>query len=366
MAELLAQATPAAADLLQELAETMTAKEMRKAARRALYLLSQRGIVPHSVPRALTASSSSRTNPSETGRSSLVESKISGSGQFTRLSYGGSLNKSERAEQHATRVYASVFDGAGNRVLFLTWPDPDGGSPTFSQLLINDEVGVKDIATARLSRRTLAARLEEFSEQRETGIAVNEIELDYGRFLLHQARSLNQRHGQRTPPGFLDILSLIGETQENYTNSPVWNVISPQEVRKDAELPHDPAALFRLIWFEPWFMDVEDVTPWLQPVLDISILLQYVSVSEALQRRKLDKIAKEAAVSLFNAETRARYVSRLEESADILRRCEHEKEARQALFHAMNLRDAKTPAKSPFAVLLVQRTLQAAVEMTRA
>jgi len=113
-------------------------------------------------------------------------------------------------------------------------------------------------------------------------------------------------------------------------------------------------------------MDVEDVTPWLQPVLDISILLQYVSVSEALQRRKLDKIAKEAAVSLFNAETRARYVSRLEESADILRRCEHEKEARQALFHAMNLRDAKTPAKSPFAVLLVQRTLQAAVEMTRA
>src|SRR5215471_7433528 len=103
IAALLAEATPEAANQLLELSETTPDKETRKAARRALYQLSQRGIKPTSyVP-----STDSTVSP--------------------------------RDAQDTLTIYASAYDGAGNRLLLLVLQDPDGGSPILAQLLINDE-----------------------------------------------------------------------------------------------------------------------------------------------------------------------------------------------------------------------------------
>jgi hypothetical protein len=323
---LLVEGTPEAAARLRDLAETTPEKDTRKAARRALYLLSQKGILP-----AVTQATVQPAFHPGTGRDGL-------------------------------RAWASAYDGAGNRLLFLTWPDPDGGSPTFLQTLVSDEEGVRDMDTRRIGRGELAQRLEGFAAQLEAGIALAEIEPDYGRFLLHQARTVNQQRRSRTPAGFLDVLKVIGEPTQEYTHSPVWDVLTPDAIRNDADIDRDPAALFALPWFDAWFLDVNDVVFWLGVIYDVR---GQSDLPEDVQKQKLNDTAREAADTLLTGELSARYTRRLEESADILRRRSRDAQARQALVHALSLKTASSAADSPFAVLLVQRTMQAAVEMMR-
>ena len=323
---LLVEATPEAAARLRELAETTPDKDTRKAARRALYLLSQKGVLPAAPQSTVQPASSSA------------------------LSRDG------------LRAWASAYDGAGNRLLFLTWPDPDGGSPTFLQTLVSDEEGVRDVDTRRIGRSELAAAPARVRAQLEAGIALAEIEPEYGRFLLHQARTLNQQRRSRTPAGFLDILRVIGEPAQEFAQSPVWDVFAPNTITGDTDINRDPAALFALPWFDAWFLDVNDVVPWLGAVYNVK---DQSDLSEDAQKQKLNDTAREAANTLLTGEPAARYTRRLEESADILRRRHQDAPARQALAHALSLQSAASPADSPFAVLLVQRTMQAAIEMMR-
>ncbi len=329
IAFLLTQNTPDAAARLSELAQDAPDKDTRKSARRALYLLAQKGIVPPPTP--LVSSQSASSPPHNDGVQTNVQ------------------------------AWASAFDGAGNRLLFLTWPGPDGGSPTFLQCLLNDVEGVRDIETGRVTRNDLARRLQDFEAQIEAGIALAPIEADYGRALLHQARTLNHQARRTTPTGFLDLLRVIGspssELSEQY-QSPVWNAITPADVASDADLPRNPAALFALPWFDAWFLDVDEVTDWLAPIMEV---LNRPNAAKSLIGEMIAGAARDASGILFADGLKTVYTHRLEASADILRRRERIIPARQALYHALDLRNEGGSA--PFAVALVERTMQAAVEM---
>ena len=322
---LLAEGTTDAAARLRELAETTTEKDTRKAARRALYLLSQKGVAPPELPAKSTPSVPAAKPP-------LV-----------------------------LTAWASAYDGAGNRLLFLAWLNSDSGSPTFLQALLNDAEGVRDMETRRLPRRELDERLQGFTSQLDSGIALAEIAPDYGRFLLHQAQTRSRQQRRMTPAGFIDLLNVIGEPQQDYTVSPVWERIREEEIRADTET-YSAADLFKLPWFEAWFLDVNDVVPWMSDVYEV---IGDENASEAAQQQGLQAVAATAVAELFHADLRMQYVCRLEETADVLLRREREPEARQALYHALRLRDSATAADSEFAVMLVQRTMQAAVEMMR-
>ena len=324
---LLAEGTTNAAARLRDLAETTSDKNTRKAARRALYLLSQKGIKPPDATEdltSITAASAAKSRPLLT-------------------------------------AWASAYDGAGNRLLFLAWPSSDGGSPTFLQTLLNDEEGVRDMETRRLPRRELDERLKGFEAQLEGGIALAEIAPDYGRFLLHQARQRSQQARRMTPTGFIDLLTTIGEPEQSYTMAPVWERVPKDEIRASSDA--FPAAdLFKLPWFEAWFLDVNDVVPWLSDVYEV---IGDENTSEDAKKQGLEAVAHNAATELFDEDLKNRYIRRLEETADVLARRGRETEARQALRHALDLRHAASAADFAFAVLLVQRTMQAAVEMTR-
>ncbi len=324
IASLLAQNTPDAAAHLNELAQTGRDKDTRKSARRALYLLAQKGIVP----------------PAPAPASSMPH------------------NISIKADLQA---WASAFDGAGNRLLFLTWPDPDGGSPTFLQCLMNDVEGVRDIETGRVTRKDLAERLNGFEAQIEAGIALAPIEADYGRALLHQARTLNRQARRTTPTGFLELLRVVGDPLSELSErsqSPVWNAITPADIENDTGLPRDPAALFALPWFDAWFLDVNDVAGWLMPIMEV---VNRPDVDADTLKDAVAQTARDASGILFADGLKTLYAHRLEESADILRRRERIVPARQALYHALALQNEGGSAL--FAVALVERTMQAAVEM---
>jgi hypothetical protein len=327
IAALLAEATPEAAGQLGELAETTSDKEVRKAARRALYQLGQRGIKP--APRDVA------TEP-EIGRVS----------------------------SDTLRAYASAYDGAGNRLLLLVLPDPDGGSPILTYTLINDEIGVREFESRRMSRKETSAYIERFEQQLEKGLALAEIEGDYARWLVAQGRLINQRRGTRTPRGLLDLLPRIGEPRSAPDSAPIYAQFDAEEIKADASLPHDPEDLFRLPWFEPWFFAAEEALPWLEAWQKVESGV--IVVSDSVQQERRQAIVTEAVRGLFTPETEIRYIKRLEETADILRRRGKTAEARQALYHALSLIAERDVSQTPFARTLAQRTIEAAIEMVRA
>lgn len=327
IADLLQQATPEAATRLQDIAETEPDRERRKAAKRALYLLSQKHILP-------------------LGRSGPAAPALM-----------------QRVHSDALRAFASAFDGAGNRLLIFLIPQPDGGNPLLSHILINDARGIRDYGSQRVPRRQVDARISDMERGMERGLAIAEIEPDYGRFLLAEARAIHQRDGTMTPAGFLDLLPLIGTPQQEYERPAVYTRLSLEEVLSDPAVPHDPERLFATVWFENWFLDVNEVIPWLYRY--VQALNSPIELPESAAAERRARSLAEATEGLLPAPVRHLYARRLEETADILQRRAEQTVARMALYHAGQLAEDKPVSEVPFARFLVERSWAVAYHLLR-
>jgi hypothetical protein len=324
IAGLLAAATPEAAAELRDLAETTQDKETRKVARKALYLLSQR----HITPPERSAEAATPTSPT-TGIAASI------------------------------KAYASAYDGAGNRAIYLFYTGPNGSSPIFLQFLTGDEEGIRDIGVSKVSRREVADLVRQLEAQLETGVAFAEVENDYAIHLLHAARAINQRLRTQTPPGTLEWLARLPMPTGDYSTPPVYTRLSVAGIQADPNAPYNPHELFLLRWFDPWFLDVMAVEPFLDQLLTVSGEDQ----SEEVRRAEAAQATAEVVDALMVTRVRDRYIRYLEETADILLRRGLEAEARQALYHAIDLKSDRPASQIPFAERLVERTIVVALTM---
>ena len=327
VARLLAEAPPQAVSRLTNIARAPGSKSVVKAARRALYLLSQRGI---NAPGG-----------------------------------GSAVPAAARPEaEDSLRCWTSAYDGAGNRLFLFILSAAEGGDATVAQVLANDELGVRDLTLERKRLREVLPLLERLEQRIDDGLVVAEIEPDYGRHLLERFRAINFRRVKTTPAGFVDLLPRIGAPRAEHTESPVYAHLQLGPVPGD-EPPPDPDALFQMPWFEPWFFAVEDIQPWLDQWISAAAGSTKDGAEEA-QSYQRAIIAREAANALLSGSLRDLYVARLEESADVLRRRGRIAEAGQALYHAQMLKSDTPAGEVPFAAALAARTLQAGAEMTSA
>lgn len=325
--QLARDASPASVERLQDIERAATDRETRKAARRALYRMSQSGVA--------IGPASSRHNPA---------------------------TLAAVPPEDTLRAFVSACDGAGNQLLLYLVPGPDGGSPTLVQILTNDLEGVKEINTLKIRHREVKDRIERFSAQLDTGLAIAEVEPNYGRWLLAKSRSLNASLSRRSPKGVLEWLPKIGETQEEYS-SPAFSRVTAAEIVDDAAIPHDPKELFALPWFEPWFFAAEDTMPWL-PEWEQLTADAGENPSDDIQKR-MQEIVADAANGLMANDMREIYIHRLEQTADVLWRRGKVAEAKQALWQSISLNTEAEAASIPFAREISFRTLGAALEMVR-
>ncbi len=321
--DLVAEATPEAAEELYRLAETGADKESRKAARRALYRLKQIGVEPPQVPAVPTS------------RPVAAPPRL--------------------------RAFASAYDGEGNRLIVPILPDPDHGSPTLAQVLVSDTEGVRELDGARLGRSVLEDRLTRYADQLELGLAIAEIEGDYARHLLTEFRAINRQRRTPTPAGFMEIVARLGTPERDWSEPPIYAALSADEVLTDESLPRDAETLFALPWFRAWFLDEEPIWPWIRRIGDLSE--SPIQTTEEVRRERVERIASEAVDTLIDADLRARYTRRLEETADILLRCDKPLPARQALYHALQLKTDRLTHDLSFARDLFWRSVFAVVQM---
>jgi hypothetical protein len=329
--EILAKdASISSANELQEIERTTDQREIRKAARKALYNLSLAGILPTRLPPLSTA-------------------KQSGGDEL--------------------RAFASAFDGAGNRLLLFLIPDSDGGASTLLQITTNDLEGVSDCQSIKIRRRDVADRISRIKAQVDTGLAVAEIEPDYGRILLARSRSLTASISKRSPSALLAWIPKIGEPgQESETDSlpPIYAHVSADVVSQDPTVETDPIDFFKLTWIDPWFYAAEETIPWLTRWETAWTQRDPEEELNVGPDTPLYMIASEAAPVLMTDKMRKLYIVRLEETADVLWRCGKEAEAKQAVYHAAALKTDADAAYIPFAHTLALRTIGAAFEMVLA
>lgn len=318
---LLSQANEEAANALQDIEATTQTKEVRKAARRALFRLGERGVRPSVKIAPVLA----------------VKESIRPSG--------------------ASRAFVSICDGAGNQMVFFEIPDLDGGYPTLFQLLINDLEGIKDLGTERMPTQKLRTALAQVEAALDSGLAVAEVEIGYARWLVEKARELGSLAGKKSPPGFLEWMEKVGGEAPGTKASPIPARVSSEEIRSDATISHDPEDFFELVWFEPWFFAVEEVYRWMQRWIEGE--LDVVPEEQEAVSARREELIEEATGFLFLG-MRERYVSRLESAADVLFRRERAQGARMVLWHALDLQEQKPIHEVAFARAIVQRTFAAA------
>jgi len=323
---LLKEATSEAATALAELERRTASKDLRKAARRALYLLSTQGIKP-----------------------------------VAAVIVGEALP--DRPTVETLRAFATSFDGAGNRILFFEIADPYGGNPMAVQMMVNDQTGLQTSDSARLTRRDLQRRLQQLEQLQTEGLPFVEIPADYGRWLLAESRELLRRQNKPSPPGVLELLPRIGVALHDYVASPIYDSVSVEKLNADKDVERDPSTLFALPWFENWFFAVEDVLRALTDWENVTGMPDAPDAEQAAEQR--EQIVREVTTDLFTPGVRARYVRRLEETADILWRLSREADAKMALIHAQELAAGRPVAEVPFARALVERTLVAGLAVMK-
>jgi|GEM_PF-2383744 hypothetical protein len=259
------------------------------------------------------------------------------------------------------RSFVTAIDGAGNQLLLFLISDPDGGAATLIQILTNDLEGVKSVSTLRIARRDVEERISRFNDQFETGLAVAETEVEYVRWLLAESRKITARQHLRSPAELLHWMPRIGDPKRDYT-PPIYDRISPEALLVDESIDTDPGKLFDLPWFEPWFFAAEETTPWLFEWEEIT---GQSDLSESERSAEIERVEHEAAEGLMTPEMRKVYQHRLEESAEVLWRCDKPEEAKIALWHAVVLAQDTPVTGVPFVREIVHRTLGAALEIVR-
>jgi hypothetical protein len=293
-------------------------RALRRAARRSLYRLAQRGIAA----------------PAPAPARPVVE----------------------REPERPTRAWISAIDGSGSRAVWILFEGGFGGIALCSAI-INDTAGLLEVAGGDTTKKRLEREL--------AGLRASQtlpwVDADPLRAvaLVREALALHAALGTSPPAAF-------NRWQRAFAEAAAEEV--PTAPRAPAGEP-DPAALDRstglldLPEFGGWFLDPEALQS------DAVALLQTresrLVVSDQIKAEREAAIVDAVVERELTAEARGRWARRLEEMALVLAATDRPEPAGWAAAAASALRDDERDARRhPFALALARRGLEAASEVT--
>jgi hypothetical protein len=314
-------ATPEAAAILADITAKTDAKELQKAARRALYRLKTMGVDTESLP------------PPEPRKSVLEVPKLP-----------------------IVAALASHIDAEGSRALYIARRRPFSGL-VFVGLVINDERGVIGCNALPVTKKELAGLLADIqADERITHVDLPPV---YAQQLVAESYQRNLVTGMPPPQDFQAVHDLIGMPDTPWEEPPIYHLINPEGIRGQLALLSLSAQLFDLKEFQGWYLPPDTLQKYREEIrrtVDSPII-----VSQALQQERVEAIQKRTIGEIFAAEQCMRYRRRLEEMAYLLWQTKRPEEAKRALAAALALHgDGVDPAAHPFLRALFARSVEMA------
>lgn len=306
--------------VLTALASERADRGVRRAAKRALYRLSQRGV----------------TMPARPAPRPVVE----------------------REPERAARAWLSGIDGSGSRAAWILLQGGLGGSRLCS-LILNDDAGILEVAGGDITRKRLERELAALRASQK----LPWVEVDPARALalVQEALARHAALGTSPPPGFsrwqpsLDRAAGVAGAPAPSTVAVAAGAIDEGAVARSVELLELPE-------MAGWFLDPEAMQS------DAVDLLQTresrLVVSDQIKAERESAIVDAVIARELTPEVRHRWARRLSEMALLFRATDRAGLAELAETAAATLGDdARDPLHHPFARLLARRGLEMASEV---
>ncbi len=316
----------AALPVLATLAADEAARDVRRAARRALYRLSQQGV----------------TVPAKPPRRAVVE----------------------RRPEQPGRAWLSGIDGTGSRAVWVLFEGGFGGTALCS-LIVNDTAGILDVAGGAITKK----RLEEELKSLRASQKLPWIEVPPARAVgaVAEALALHARLGTSPPAAFERWKPLF----ENLRRGGVGGHVGAPHVQYEAHggnKPGDPALLERatellaLPELASWFIDPESVQS------DSLALLEAresrLVVSDQIKAEREASIVTRIVERELGPDGRRRWARRLDEMAFVFDATGRPEPAAIARAAAAALADeSRDVTRQAFATGLARRALEIAGEV---
>jgi hypothetical protein len=318
--------TQEAADLAARWAAGEAPREVRRAARRALHRLGERGVHPstQAAPPALAAA--------------------------------------VRPAERIRRAVMGPVDAEGSRLLLLLVDLPLGGAHA-ALAVASQTHGLVRFQAIESTSRQFERLLEE--ERGRHGVPLVEIPPRYARWLLSEAVAASRAAHKGLPQEyypFSQILTPPGAEGEGPGEPLVYAELDPSTVRYRPDLVEQSIELLERPEFAGWFPDPEQVLPLTREwraaeqgplVLPPSVVAQR---QEQVMRRLVELVLGPGGAAGFRR--------RLEDNALVLLRAGAEREARLALAAALALEppDLATARAHPLVRHMAQQALEQALE----
>ena len=308
----------AAAPLVQVLAERAPAKGVRKAARRALYKLSQSGVA-------------------------LPEARAVPAGPVVKP-----------LSARPVRAWLSGIDGTGSRAAWILFEGGLGGQLQLCSLILNDEAGILEVAGGAITRKRLATELRVLREHQK----LPWVESDPGRAarLVAEALAIHAAAGTEPPPEFSRWRPFFP------ASSPAGEEVPPGAGDDAAALSERSVELLDLPELAGWFIDPGQIH-----AESLSLLQTRESrlvVSDQIKSEREAAIVDDVVDKVFTPEVRRRWARRLSEMGQILGETGREGASRLAAATAAALADdARAARHLPFARALATRGLAMGAEV---
>ena len=314
-------ATSEAATLLTQIAATTNAKEVQKAARRALYRLKSMGVDTDSV------------RVGEPRKSVLEVPKLP-----------------------IVIALASQIDFAGNRALYLARRRPFSGLVLVS-FIINDQRGVLDCNAFPVTKKELSRIVADI--QADDRLTHVELPPTYAQQLVEESYRRNLSTGAPVPQDFQGLHDLIGMPDTPWEQGPIYHVINPEEIRGQPAWLSLAGQLLDVKELQGWHVPPEAVQKYREEARRTAE--SPIIVSPALQQERLEAVQKRVLREMFDPDTCARYRTRLEEMAYLLWQTKRPDEAKRAFASALALQgEGVDPAEHPFLRALFTRSVEMA------
>lgn len=305
-------ASEASARQLQRLEAETADKHVRKAAKRALYRLQQRGIVVAAPPAPTAAPAAVLATPLE--------------------------------------GYVSPIDGRGDQLVWLIRPQPGGVLHLFA--VLNDPEGLREVALHSATRKALKTLQRELEQRHEVRLAP--VDWRHADFLVRRAFQWARASGARME-GDYPALRAQWAHEPAAEASPLAPPLADEAaLARSAELLTEPE-------LRTWFRTAEDLAPFLEEfggVQDSPLVL-----NQTQQQERYDDIIARAIDATYGGAQRATWSRRLAEMARYFVATRRPARAAEAAAVAAALAADAAPREIPFCDQLVRASLAFFVQL---
>ena len=229
--------------------------------------------------------------------------------------------------------YLGDIDNEGSRIVIVTRDTPRGFLVAFS--IVNDLEGLQKLDLSQFSKRGFKEFLE--GPMSSVDFPIVEAEGAYCIKLINEAAALSKSLSKPLLQGYRDV--------ENEFKGIVWPSPHPiiyQYIREDEvqERPHflkESGELHKIAPFFAWFIDPEELEQYVDSIEEVHE--SRIVLTPAQKDARINSIYKSALEALFPDEKRLIWKRRLEETAYILFKTGKDREARQTLSAAIDLKN---------------------------